>query len=113
MVVSAAEKGFTPLSEPETEEEIDKLNLFIRKNKLPGSEGELSKIDKNKVLESFDIVPSKEEILDLEAISSEEDIEDLGVFWKILKRRKKYFLTEFLRILKHLNLLMKLKNLKK
>ena len=44
VVTAAAEKSFVPLSEPETDEEIDKLNLIYYGNhNISESTGELEK----------------------------------------------------------------------
>ena len=86
MVVSAAEKGFIPLSEPETKDEIDKLNLFIRKNKIDDSAGELSALDENELVETIDAV--SEDGIDVyrkqrEIESGESELEELELLEEV------------------------------
>ena len=76
MVVTAAERGFVPLSEPETDEEIDKLNLFIRKNNIAESTSELKKIDTSEVFETLDNIPIQDSAEDFKELEELVEIDE-------------------------------------
>ena len=74
--VTAAERGFVPLSEPETDEEIDKLNLFIRKNNIVESTSELKKIDTSEVFETLDNIPIQDSAEDFKELEELVEIDE-------------------------------------
>ena len=74
-VITAAEKIFKPLTEPETKEESEKLNSFRRRMNLEEGYAELEEFKEDKALEWSEIKSEEELIEEIEAL--EDDITEL------------------------------------